>query len=47
MSTLALAVTIIGIRWALADLKLIPVSLVPPGRVVVPIDQRDRSRLDR
>jgi uncharacterized membrane protein YccF (DUF307 family) len=43
----ALAVTIIGIPLALADLKLIPVSLVPPGRVDVLIDQRDRSRPDR
>jgi uncharacterized membrane protein YccF (DUF307 family) len=34
----ALAVTIIGIPLALADLKLIPVSLVPLGRVIVPVD---------
>jgi uncharacterized membrane protein YccF (DUF307 family) len=46
LSALALAVTIVGIPLALADLKLIPVSLVPLGRVVVPIDQRDRSRVD-
>jgi uncharacterized membrane protein YccF (DUF307 family) len=37
-TAVALAVTIIGIPLALANLKLIPVSLVPLGRVIVPID---------
>ena len=36
-TAIALAVTIIGIPLALANLKLIPVSLVPLGRVIVPV----------
>jgi uncharacterized membrane protein YccF (DUF307 family) len=36
-TALALAITIIGIPLALANLKLIPVSLVPLGRVIVPV----------
>jgi uncharacterized membrane protein YccF (DUF307 family) len=36
-TALALAVTIIGIPLALANLKLVPVSLVPLGRVIVPV----------
>ncbi|MCW0214668.1 MAG: YccF domain-containing protein [Pseudonocardia sp.] len=34
-TAIALAVTIIGIPLALANLKLIPVSMVPLGRVIV------------
>jgi uncharacterized membrane protein YccF (DUF307 family) len=34
-----MAVTIIGIPLALANLKLIPVSLVPLGKEIVPIDE--------
>jgi uncharacterized membrane protein YccF (DUF307 family) len=34
-TAVALALTIIGIPLALANLKLIPVSLVPLGRVIV------------
>ena len=34
-TAVALAITIIGIPLALANLKLIPVSLVPLGRVIV------------
>lgn len=34
-----LAITIIGIPLALANLKLVPVSLLPFGRTVVPADQ--------
>ena len=37
-TAIALAVTIIGIPLALANIKLIPVSLVPLGRVVVPVE---------
>jgi uncharacterized membrane protein YccF (DUF307 family) len=37
VTAVALAVTIIGIPLALANLKLIPVSLLPLGRVIVPI----------
>jgi len=40
----ALAVTIIGIPLALANLKLIPVSLVPLGRVIVPADAGQDQR---
>jgi uncharacterized membrane protein YccF (DUF307 family) len=36
-TALALAITIVGIPLALANLKLIPVSLVPLGRVIVPV----------
>jgi uncharacterized membrane protein YccF (DUF307 family) len=35
----ALAVTIIGIPFAIANLKLIPVALWPMGREVVPADE--------
>jgi len=38
VTAVALAVTIIGIPLAVANLKLIPVSLVPLGRVIVPAD---------
>ena len=38
VSAVAMAVTIIGIPLALADLKLIPVSLVPLGKDIVPVD---------
>jgi uncharacterized membrane protein YccF (DUF307 family) len=37
-------VTIIGIPLALANLKLIPVSLLPLGRVIVPIDAGQEGR---
>ncbi|HET9254336.1 MAG TPA: YccF domain-containing protein [Pseudonocardiaceae bacterium] len=36
LTAIALALTIIGIPLALANLKLIPVSLTPLGRVIVP-----------
>ena len=38
VSAVAMAVTIIGIPLALANLKLIPVSLVPLGKEIVPVD---------
>ena len=34
-----MAVTIIGIPLAMANLKLIPVSLLPLGKEIVPVDQ--------
>ncbi len=37
-SAIAMAATIIGIPLALANLKLIPVSLVPLGKEIVAID---------
>jgi uncharacterized membrane protein YccF (DUF307 family) len=45
VTAVTLAVTIIGIPLALANLKLIPVSLVPLGRMVVPADQKDRPHI--
>jgi uncharacterized membrane protein YccF (DUF307 family) len=39
VTTVILAVTIIGIPLALANLKLVMVSLMPFGREVVPIDE--------
>ncbi len=38
VSAAAMAVTIVGIPLALANLKLIPVSLVPLGKEIVPVD---------
>ena len=38
-TSIALAVTIIGIPFAWANLKLIPISLMPLGREVVSTDQ--------
>ena len=37
VSAAAMAITIIGIPLALANLKLIPVSLVPLGKEIVPV----------
>jgi uncharacterized membrane protein YccF (DUF307 family) len=34
-----MAITIIGIPLAQANLKLIPVSLFPLGKEIVPVDQ--------
>ena len=39
-----LAVTIIGIPLAWANLKLVPVSLVPLGRIIVPTDAAQATR---
>lgn len=39
ITAIALAITIIGIPLAIANLKLVPMSLLPFGRVVVPVDQ--------
>ena len=45
VTALALALTIIGIPLALANLKLVPVSLVPLGRIIVDAeDVRDPAR---
>ncbi|WP_396927494.1 YccF domain-containing protein [Mycolicibacterium sp.] len=40
VSAAAMAITIIGIPLALANLKLIPVSLVPLGKEIVSTDAR-------
>jgi uncharacterized membrane protein YccF (DUF307 family) len=42
VSAVAMAATIVGIPLALANLKLIPVSLVPLGKEIVPVDQPAR-----
>ena len=48
VSAAAMAVTIVGIPLALANLKLIPVSLVPLGKEIVAIDSTDApGRMDR
>lgn len=39
-TALAMAATIVGIPLALANLKLIPVSLLPLGKEIVPADAR-------
>jgi uncharacterized membrane protein YccF (DUF307 family) len=39
VSAVPMALTIIGLPLALANLKLIPVSLVPLGKEIVPVDQ--------
>ncbi len=38
LSAIAMALTIVGIPLALANLKLIPVSLMPLGKEIVPVD---------
>lgn len=46
VSAVAMAITIIGIPLAIANLKLIPVSLMPLGKEIVPVDQaRDARRI--
>jgi uncharacterized membrane protein YccF (DUF307 family) len=39
---IALMITIIGIPLALADFKLIPISLAPLGKDIVPLEDRYR-----
>ena len=39
VSAIAMAITVIGIPLALANLKLIPVSLFPLGTEIVPVDR--------
>jgi uncharacterized membrane protein YccF (DUF307 family) len=43
LTAVALAITIIGIPLAIANLKLVPISLLPFGRVVVPVDEAAAS----
>jgi uncharacterized membrane protein YccF (DUF307 family) len=38
-----LAITIIGIPFAVANLKLVPISLLPFGRQVVPVSEADAT----
>ena len=44
LTAFAMAITIIGIPLAIANLKLIPVSLMPLGRVIVPADAGQDQR---
>lgn len=46
-SAIAMAITIIGIPLALANLKMIPVSLVPLGKEIVPVDQFNNLNTER
>ena len=39
VSAVTMALTIVGIPLALANLKLIPVSMFPLGKEIVPVDQ--------
>ncbi|MBN8882299.1 uncharacterized membrane protein YccF (DUF307 family) [Salana multivorans] len=39
VSALALAITIVGIPLAVAELKIIPITLTPLGREIVPTDR--------
>jgi uncharacterized membrane protein YccF (DUF307 family) len=39
VSAVTMAATIVGIPLALANLKLIPVSLMPLGKEIVPVDR--------
>ncbi|MGH3970407.1 MAG: YccF domain-containing protein [Mycobacterium sp.] len=43
VSAVMMAITIVGIPLALANLKLIPVSLVPLGKEIVPLGSPSRS----
>ena len=42
VSAVAMAMTLVGIPLALANLKLIPVSLMPLGKEIVPADSPTR-----
>jgi uncharacterized membrane protein YccF (DUF307 family) len=42
VSAVAMALTVVGIPLALANLKLIPVSLMPLGKEIVPVDSPAR-----
>jgi uncharacterized membrane protein YccF (DUF307 family) len=43
VTAIALAITIIGIPLALGNLKLVPISLAPFGRTVVPREEADAT----
>ncbi|MGX7728232.1 YccF domain-containing protein [Rhodococcus sp. 2H158] len=40
VTAIAMAITIIGIPLALANLKMVPISLMPLGKDIVPVDNR-------
>lgn len=43
-TSIALAVTIVGLPFAWANIKLIPISLMPLGREIVPSDEPFTAR---
>ena len=43
IAAILLAITIIGIPLALGNLKLVPISLTPFGRTVVPVAQAEAA----
>jgi uncharacterized membrane protein YccF (DUF307 family) len=43
LTGIALCITIIGIPLGLANFKLIPVSLMPLGKVIVPVDRNTEA----
>jgi len=45
LTAAAMAITIIGIPLALANLKLIPVSLLPLGKEIVPVSSATLKRI--
>lgn len=45
VSAVALAITVIGIPLALADLKLVPISLAPLGKDIVPTRRGEFDRV--
>ncbi|SON63853.1 Inner membrane protein YccF [Mycobacterium simulans] len=47
LSAAAMAITIIGIPLALANLKMIPVSLVPLGKQIVPVAAGSPAQFER
>ena len=44
VSAIAMAITIIGIPLALANLKMIPISLMPLGKDIVDVDSRNQAQ---
>ena len=43
-TALAMAITIIGIPLAIANLKMIPISLMPLGKEIVDVGSRDQAQ---
>jgi len=44
VSAIAMAITIIGIPLAIANLKIIPVTLMPLGKEIVDVDSRNQTQ---
>ncbi|BCN62562.1 hypothetical protein A5N78_07010 [Prescottella equi] len=43
-TALAMAITIVGIPLAIANLKMIPISLMPLGKEIVDVGSRDQAQ---